>query len=102
MHFYRFLEACTNLQKTIDFGEGRGQLNNDKYLLCCQIYTRKFSNNVRMRSQDARMAGDNDKAYELIAENMKLFGISREKQNPTIYGNEDNIIKTINSRFSKI
>ncbi len=48
---------------------------------------------------DARRAGDIDKAYELIAETMKLFGNSaygktvtnKEKNNSTTYGNEDNI-----------
>jgi hypothetical protein len=53
---------------------------------------------------DARRAGDVDKAYELIAKTMKLFGNSaygktatnKEKFVSTSYGNEDNISKKIN------
>ena len=48
---------------------------------------------------DARRAGDNDKAYELIAETMKLFGncaygktiTNKEKIVSTSYGNEETI-----------
>ena len=58
---------------------------------------------------DARRAGDVDKAYELIAETMKLFGNSAygktitNKENfvSTSYGNEDNISKKINSPHFK-
>jgi hypothetical protein len=58
---------------------------------------------------DARRAGDIDKAYELIAETMKLFGNSAygktvtNKENfvSTSYGNEDNISKKINSPHFK-
>ena len=58
---------------------------------------------------DARRAGDVDKAYELIAETMKLFGNSaygktitnKEKFVSTTYGNEDNISKKINNPHFK-
>ena len=58
---------------------------------------------------DARRAGDVDKAYELIAETMKLFGnsaygkciINKENLVSTAYGNEDNISKRINSPHFK-
>jgi hypothetical protein len=58
---------------------------------------------------DARRAGDVDKAYELIAETMKLFGNSAygktvtNKENfvSTTYGNEDNIGKKINNPHFK-
>jgi hypothetical protein len=54
---------------------------------------------------DSRRSGDVDKAYELIAETMKLFGNSaygkcitnKEKFVSTTYGNEHNISKKINS-----
>ncbi len=65
----------------------------------------QFSDEV----SDARRAGDIDKAYELIAVNMKLFGNSaygktvtnKEKTVSTSYGNEDNISKNINSPHFK-
>ena len=58
---------------------------------------------------DARRAGDIDKAYELIAETMKLFGNSgygktvtnKERFVSTSYANEDNISKKINSPHFK-
>ena len=58
---------------------------------------------------DARRSGDVDKAYELIAETMKLFGNSAygkcitNKENfvSTTYGNEENISKKINSPHFK-
>ena len=69
---------------------------------CAIVYTpecalKKISDEV----SDARRAGDIDKAYELIAETMKLFGNSaygktvnnKEKFVSTSYGNEDNISK---------
>ncbi len=57
---------------------------------------------------DARRAGDIDKAYELIAETMKLFGnsaygktVTNKKIVSTSYGNEDNISKKNNSPHFK-
>jgi hypothetical protein len=55
------------------------------------------------------MAGDIDKAYELIAETMKLFGYcgngktvtNKEKNVSTSYGNEDNISKNNSSPHFK-
>ncbi len=52
---------------------------------------------------DARCSGDVDKAYELIAETIKLFGnraygktvTNKENVVSTTYGNEDNIGKKI-------
>jgi hypothetical protein len=77
---------------------------------CAIVYTpecafKKFSDEV----SDARRAGDIDKAYELIAETMKLFGNSaygkcitnKERFVSTTYGNEDNISKKINSPHFK-
>jgi hypothetical protein len=77
---------------------------------CAIVYTpecafKKFSDEV----SDARRAGDIDKAYELIAETMKLFGNSaygkcitnKERFVSTTYGNENNISKKINSPHFK-
>ncbi len=58
---------------------------------------------------DARRAGDINKAYDLIAETMKLFGNSaygktvtnNEKFVSTSYGNEDNISKESDSPHFK-
>ncbi len=60
-------------------------------------------------ASDARRARDIDKAYELLAETMKLFGNSRygktvtnkEKKFSTSYGNEDNISKKLIVHISK-
>ena len=58
---------------------------------------------------DARRAGDVDKAFESIAETMKLLGYSaygktatnKGKFVSTSYGNKDNISKKINSQHFK-
>ena len=68
---------------------------------------KKFADEV----SDARRAGDIDKAYELIAETMKLFGNSaygktitnKEGFVSTTYATEDNINKKINNpRFKDL
>ncbi len=67
---------------------------------------KKFPDEV----SDARRAGDVDKAYELIAETMKLFGNSaygktitnKVKFVSTTYGAEDIISKRLKPHFLKI
>ncbi len=76
-------------------------ISNNKF--CCAITCspKCAFKQVSDELSDARCEGDIDKAYELQAKTMKLFGnraygktvTNKEKLNPTTYCNEDIIYK---------